>query len=203
MKHFLFLLSMVGLLNASAQTTHELHMTGEEFIPDTVLMLPGDSVYLVFDTTGHSMVQVSMQSWLAEEPDTLIGFSMGFGTPNPGDFHTFVMDSLGTFYFVCEQHPDEKGLLMVGPEFTSISDQHIPGFKVFPQPATDIMRIEDPAVSYSSVRIDDDHGRPVRLIPMKISSNFDVSGFAAGIYFLTLLNDQEIPVARQKIIISR
>ncbi len=186
-----------------AQTTHELHMTGEAFMPDTLYMLPGDSVHLVFDTLGHSMVQVPEESWEQEIPTPLIGFSMGFGTPNPGDFHTFVMDSTGTFHYLCEQHPSEKGVLMVGEEFTAIGEYNtLPDVRVHPQPASDRLFITT-TLDHAIVRLSDDQGRPLRNYKATRNGGFDVSDVPPGMYIITLLSSDGAPVSRGKALISR
>ncbi|MDQ3102129.1 MAG: hypothetical protein M3R08_12130 [Bacteroidota bacterium] len=177
-------------------------MNGEEFVPDTIYMLPGDSIYLVFDTLGHSMVQVPVESWMAETPDPLIGFSLGQGTPNPGDFHTFVIDSLGTFYFLCMQHPDEKGVIMVDPTFTGIMGAVLPVIEIYPQPAFDILYL-DRAPSFASLMIADQFGRVVRSSQMPQQRSIELGDLSVGSYFITLLDKTGTPIARQQFMVVR
>lgn len=197
-------LFLCAFIHSSAQTVHELVMNGEQFVPDTLYLAPGDSIHLLFDTTGHSMVQVPYESWAAGVPDPLIGFSMGEGTPNPGDIFEFAIDSLGTFYYLCMQHPnDEKGVIVVSDEFTAIHEHHLPGFKVYPQPASEVIVIKG-EVPYVTIRIDDQQGRPIRTFAKAGSeARVDITEFPPGIYFVTLLDETEKPVAREKVMISR
>lgn len=197
-----FVLAGILSFTTSAQNMHELHMNGEAFVPDTLYMLPGDSVHLVFDSIGHSMVQVPMGSWEQEIASPLIGFSMGAGTPNPGDLHTFVMDSLGTFYYLCEQHPDEKGLLMVGEEYTSLIEYDLPVIEVYPQPASDRIQMNF-SVDFTTLRVSDHRGRVIRTFTFVLNGGYDVSELPTGMYFISAMDRAGSTVAHGKMLIER
>jgi plastocyanin len=201
MKNWILFLALFPL-HLGAQTTHPLTMGDEGFSPDTLYLLPGDSVFLTFTESGHSMVQVPHQSWLDEVPAPLIGLSLGDGTPNVGFVHTFVLDSLGSFYYLCTQHPEEKMMIMVG-NFSSVQELQLPGFRVFPQPAQQDVRFDHPG-NISSIRITDRQGRVVQHIAHRSPEHpLDVSGLESGLYFMTLLDAAGEPVARERLLIAR
>jgi len=202
--HFLCSLAFIFVVapteNIHAQQTHELTMTGDSFEPDTLYLSIGDSIHLVFDTSGHSMVQVPLQYWEAEDPDSLIGFALGEGTPNVGFEHTFPIDSAGTFYYLCEQHPEEKGVLIVFPG-TGINEQQLPGFTIYPQPAFDMIRIDHDR-NWNAFRIIDRQGRAVHAANSRNNAPIDISALATGIYVLMLFHGDEA-VGRERVVISR
>ncbi len=203
MKAFFTLFLALSVHASFGQNEYELHSTEDGFVPDTIYMATFDIILLTFDTTGHSLVQVPENSWVNEVAAPLIGLSLGEGTPNPGDIHEFSIDSVGTIYYVCQQHPSEKGVIIVGEEFTSVHEHAMPGFGVYPQPASEVLYIDHGGV-YSSIRIDDDQGRTIQIVATRrVNAAMDVTALSSGIYFVTLIDDAGRAVARQRFIISR
>ncbi len=201
MRIYLLSFFLTPLLPVFGQTTHLLVMDGTGFDPDTIHMIQGDSIHLVFDTTGHSMVQVPETSWMDEVPAPLIGIALGEGTTNWGLEHTFVIDSLVTIYYLCQQHPEEKGVLIV-EEGMAIPQHTLPGIHLHPMPVSDVLYIEAP-MAYTSLRFEDRQGRVVREVASNNGRGLDVSQMDAGLYFISLIDAHGSPLARERILIVR
>lgn len=126
---------------ATAQTTHLLRAQDFFYLPDTVTMLAGDS--LKFQTQGaHNIMQVDQASWLTNQPTSNGGFLTVIGVDS-----TFAIDTAGTYYFVCEPHGfmGMKGVLLVapnGPTATQPGFRNSALFRVYPDPASDVLYIE-------------------------------------------------------------
>jgi plastocyanin len=192
-------ISVTGLLQA--QFTHQLELTAAGFVPDTLNLAPGDSIHVTIPK-GHSMVQIPMDQWEQEVVVDLIGIALGTGTVNFGTQHIFNMDSLGTFYYVCQQHPSEKGIIVVDEMNVGIAENSLPSFELHPRPASDRITIGS-SIPYAGIRIDDRQGRHVATLEPSGDNSLDVSQFTTGLYFLTLLDRGGVPVARDRMIISR
>jgi plastocyanin len=195
---FLFLFP----LSLAAQTTHDLiHTNDLGFQPDTLYIQVGDSVHLTFDSTGHNMIQVPLDSWMAGQTEPHIGIAVGEGTINPGLEFTFGVDSAVTIYYLCEFHPnEEKGVIFVGMGI-GISERDLPGFDVYPQPANDVLKVRAD-LQYLKVQIEDANGRIVSgPFTNRDGTAIDVSGLPNGIHFITLLDDQGKALARERCMI--
>jgi plastocyanin len=133
---------------SSAQTVHLLRALDFFFLPDTVLMLAGDSVK--FQTQGpHNIMQVDQASWLANQPVGNGGFLTVIGVDS-----TFAIDTAGTYYFVCEPHGfmGMKGVLLVTPNGpTALGPIAATELCVFPNPVGDMLHISSPFDPGSSV----------------------------------------------------
>jgi plastocyanin len=200
----LFTLLFLFPLSLAAQTTHDLiHTNDLGFQPDTLNIQVGDSVHLTFDSTGHNMIQVPLDSWMAGLTEPHIGVAVGEGTINPGLEFTFGVDSAVTIYYLCEFHPnDEKGIIFVGTG-VGLPERDLPGFEIYPKPANDVLKVRA-NIPYAQVRIEDTNGRIVSgPILSKDGNAIDVSGLPNGMHFITLLDDQGKALARERCMIVR
>jgi len=123
---------------AAAQTTHLVRALDFFFLPDTVVMLAGDSVR--FQTQQlHNMMEVAAQDWAQD----LAIHNGGFRTVIGRDT-TFAIDTAGTYYFVCEPHGfmGMKGVLLVAPGGTTtvggVAPSHV---HAWPNPARETLHV--------------------------------------------------------------
>ncbi|MBP6389847.1 MAG: hypothetical protein KA175_14870 [Flavobacteriales bacterium] len=158
MRCHLLALALLITLASAAQTAHLLRALDFFFLPDTVVMLAGDSVK--FQTQGpHNIMQVDQASWLANQPIGNGGFHTVIGVDS-----TFAIDTAGTYYFVCEPHGfmGMKGVLLVAPNGpTAIEPIEAAEIQVFPNPTDDMFHISLPfdPVDKVEVSITDALGR--------------------------------------------
>ena len=99
-----------GLINA--QQLYVVTATDFAFSPDTLNLTIGDTV--VINSVGyHSMTQVDSLDWENNVATSNGGFWVGFMSPTNTD--TFVVNTLGTFYYNCNPHATMgmKGIINV------------------------------------------------------------------------------------------
>lgn len=141
MRCYLLGLALLITFASSAQTAHLLRALDFFFLPDTVVMLAGDS--LKFQTQGpHNIMQVDQASWLGNQPIGNGGFQTVIGVDS-----TFAIDTAGTYYFVCEPHGfmGMKGVLLVspnGPTGLRPEDVKPSRLHMYPDPASDVLYID-------------------------------------------------------------
>ena len=98
MKLQLLLILIWSVNGLHAQTAHLIRGFDFYYAPDTLFMVAGDSV--AFETQGiHDMVQTDSASWAINQAITNGGFVTNIGVDT-----TFVIDTAGTYYFVCSPH---------------------------------------------------------------------------------------------------
>lgn len=116
MRTWPILLTLSALsLSSRAQTAHVVRGLDFYYDPDTVYMLAGDSVK--FQTQGiHDMVQTDSAAWAINQAISNGGFVTNIGLDT-----TFVIDTAGTYYFVCSPHGfvGMKGVLLVDSTFST------------------------------------------------------------------------------------
>ncbi|MBK8339544.1 MAG: hypothetical protein IPK99_05850 [Flavobacteriales bacterium] len=141
MRCAIFALTISIPFGSSAQTAHLLRALDFFFLPDTLVMVAGDSVK--FQTQGlHNITQVDQAAWLANQPIGNGGFHTTIGADS-----TFAIDTAGTYYFVCEPNSfmAMKGLLLVapnGPTGLRAEDGTPSRLHMYPDPASDVLYID-------------------------------------------------------------
>ncbi|MEZ4738424.1 MAG: plastocyanin/azurin family copper-binding protein [Flavobacteriales bacterium] len=130
----IFLLSIASI--GEGQVTHLIRGLDFYYLPDTLWMQPGDSVH--FQTAGiHDMVQTDSAYWAIGQAIGNGGFHTTIGADT-----TFVIDTAGTYYFVCSPHGivGMRGVLIVdgtvGLERAAERDGRV---RLYPVPAADHM----------------------------------------------------------------
>ncbi len=112
MKNILFASSVLITTLLNAQDTHQLTGFDTGYDPDTLYMAPGDTVQ--FTSIGyHSATEIDSIDWVNNIDNSNGGFDVGFGAPT---FDTwFVINTPGTYYYICEVHADMgmKGIIIV------------------------------------------------------------------------------------------
>lgn len=140
MRHWQILLFCCIGYGVNAQTTHTIRGLDFFYDPDTTYMVAGDSVK--FQTQGiHDMVQTDSAAWAINQAISNGGFVTTIGLDT-----TFVIDTAGTYYFVCSPHGfvGMKGVLLVDSTISTGVHQAIATSRisVYPSPANDHFYVE-------------------------------------------------------------
>lgn len=167
---------------ASAQEVHTIRGLDFYYLPDTVWMLAGDSIH--FQTVGiHNMVQTDSSQWAIGQAVS----NGGFATVIQADT-TFVIDTVGTYYFVCAPHGfvGMRGVLFVeAPSSLTGSTRRTPStIELYPIPTRQTLFVE--LAEEADVKVTDVHGKQLgsaRKLPVG-KTQFDVSEYDPGIYIL-------------------
>ena len=171
----------------SAQTTHLVRGVDFAYLPDTAYLTAGDSIH--FDPTGglHNMTQTELPAWLINQAISNGGFDTAIGVDT-----TFVIDTAGTYYFVCLPHGyvGMKGVLIVAPLPTSIDDHIVGELQVFPNPTCGLLKIN---AHYEHLEIFDLSGRTLGTF---VGDQLDLSGLMDGFYLLQIKTEKGIVVRR-------
>ncbi len=112
MKKMPLLLALLMTTCLTAQNTHQLIGFDTGYDPDTLYMAPGDTVQ--FTSVGyHSATEIDSIDWVNNIDNSNGGFDVGFGAPT-GDLW-FVINTPGTYYYICEVHAamGMKGIIIV------------------------------------------------------------------------------------------
>jgi len=141
-------LSMFCLPTIQAVT---IRSSGFEFSPDEVTINLGDTVR--FDIgTFHNAVEVSEETWLADDTASNGGFRLPFGGGKVG------FSEVGTYYFVCQPHTSQgmKGIIHVELPSSIAETEAGEGLQLFvyPNPATDMLKLAFNVENTGKVRID-------------------------------------------------
>jgi plastocyanin len=188
------------ILQAKAQTTHTIRGLDFYYLPDTLWMQPGDSVH--FQTAGiHDMVQTDSAYWAIGQAIGNGGFHTTIGADT-----TFVIDTAGTYYFVCSPHGivGMRGVLIVDG---TLGLEHVANghdrLRLYPVPATDhlYVLVNDAAIA----SIMDIHGRSVgAFLSMDIGWNrIDISRLDPGQYVVLLRRSNGTQVTGRFSVLAR
>ncbi len=205
MKQLSSFLVLAITATVNAQTTHEIHVIDNAFVPPALTIELGDAIHLIFDDDGHTFTQVSQATWMANDNTPLPGgYNYGTDTPNPGNDFTFTPDELGTIYYVCIPHADDgmKGTIMVtGPNIIA-EGQDVPRFRTTPNPAQDrITFLEEFSVPVE-VEFYDATGRLALTTVPVASSVIDVSSLPAGHYQMLVRDREQRPIGRAFVVVT-
>jgi hypothetical protein len=77
---------------------------------------------------------------------------------------------------------------------TGLKEDELPGIRIFPNPVKDKLNIEGVAEAFPDYALFSSEGKLVRTVKAEIFSNriqLDLSGLAAGIYFLKIKTGQK------------
>ena len=113
MNKIYFILSFLAFVNiVQAQTSHSLLATDHYYDPDTLYIMPGDTVDVIINGY-HSVTEIDSIDWVNNTDNPNGGFDVGFGSSDPNTW--FVVNTPGTYYYICEPHAmmGMKGILIV------------------------------------------------------------------------------------------
>jgi plastocyanin len=162
---------------------------GFTFSPDSIMVNSGDIISFQINSI-HNAVQVSKETWNANGNTPLAG---GFEVPFGGG--TVTLTTPGTYYYVCSPHASigMKGVIVV-MQTNSIKDiaiNRIPDILVYPNPASEYLKIEFNAPKKERVTLDliDIIGRNVDNLYSAqyqgtFSNTFSLPSLPNGKYFL-------------------
>jgi len=195
-KNCLLAISFSLLSFASYCTTWIVVNSGFTFSPATITITQGDSVNFVL-ASMHTATEVSLASWNANSNTPLSG---GFNTPFGGGLVEPAQLGVGTHYFVCSPHAGSgmKGTIIVqSVNGINNSTNTETTFKVFPNPASEVLTVQYDVTSNAQVEIKlvDVAGKCVdilfaeKLNPGAYSNTFYINRKknAKGVYFIELL----------------
>lgn len=185
-------------LGAHAQTTFQLTNSGFTFNPPVITMQAGDSVHLVLPSP-HTFVEVTQATWNAN------GNTSNGGLFFPSGTRTFAMDTPGTYYYVCGPHASMgmKGqLIVLGPNSIGEASSNNPA-NVFPNPSTDIVRIDASiATPGSSVVIYDLSGKRVMQVAPMVTTSVNVGSLPPGTYLMAVSDAKGALLMQERFVIA-
>ena len=177
---------------ALAQTTHLIRGVDFEYIPDTAYLIAGDSIH--FDPTNglHNMTETSFSDWSNNQAITNGGFDTAIAVDT-----TFVIDTAGTYYFVCLPHGfvGMKGVLIVSPLSVSIEEEKELPIEPWPNPTTGKVNIPG---RFDRMEVYDLTGKTIGAYK---DTPIDLSNVKEGIYILRVsTGSQEMAWRIQKVV---
>lgn len=202
-------IGMKGVINVVAtRGTHVITNNNEfEFVPDSVQVLVGDTVYFSL-SKFHNAVEVSETTFDANDTTSNGGFRLPFG----GGYA--VMRDTGEYYYVCQPHVAThgmKGEIIVEAIPTGVPSilQNSVDFEVYPVPARDHLRIAFTLKNQAHISINlmDMTGKVVAgILSESLNSGsyekdytFDQT-VKPGVYFIRLQSSTDTPVIKQVVI---
>jgi len=179
-------INLIGVLNAATVTVNNSSNT---FTPDEISINQGDTVK--FSIGGiHNVVEVSQQTWEANEATSNGGFTLDFGGG------VLVFNTPGTYYYVCEPHASVgmKGIIEVSPisALPGIGKSREIFLNAYPNPISEQLSLEFSIAEPTTLHIElfDITGRRVRnLINNEYSAGnhtetIDLRDLKPGKYFI-------------------
>jgi plastocyanin len=191
-KFFISAILLTVLSALTDATTVVIHNDGNTFVPDEVTVQPGDTIYFNIGT-WHNVVEVSEETWIAGDTNSNGGFRLPFGGGK------IVLDTVGTYYYVCQPHASlgMKGIIhleipSVLQENESVDDFLFSGY---PNPVSDLLNLNITVQKDSHVSIDlkDMSGRTLGPLVRNeyTTGNYNITipvGFLESGRYLLLIN---------------
>jgi len=141
MKKIYFTIFLSVLFIFSYGTTYQILNIGVTFSPSTLTINQGDIVTFTLNSNLHNAIEVSQTTWTA---DGITPLSGGFSVPFGATSFSVGQLSVGTHYYVCENHVTlgMKGIIIVQgitavPE-TNVQDEVL----IYPNPAKDNITVQ-------------------------------------------------------------
>lgn len=180
------LLSVLTLAFAVAgfAATITISSPGFSFSPANPTINSGDTI--IFDVGSiHTATEVSFSTWNSNDPTPVTGFNFGPGT------HELTGLSVGTHYFVCQNHVSSMGMKgtitvqAVSTVKTKTGESDL--FKIFPNPAKDNIFFDAKDLDVKKITITDITGKIVKEVtPGKNSTKISILDLAEGEYLFSL-----------------
>lgn len=152
-----------------------------EFSPDEVVIASSDVVNFQLASI-HNAIEVSKETWDADGSTPLSG---GFVVPFGGGTLTGL--SVGTHYYVCENHVamGMKGRIIVSS--LGVNENYlVKNFSIYPNPSTDFVTVKaNDNFSDLTYSILDIQGRQISKGELEnVTTSIDLSELNPGVYFL-------------------
>jgi plastocyanin len=167
------------------------------YSPATLTITAGDSVEFVLATI-HNAAEVDLATWNANGTTALPG---GFLTPFGGGLVLPEKLTVGTHYYVCQNHVATmgmKGTIIVQPSVGITENAITINFSIYPNPSHGKFNVDlntyEPSKNYD-LTVFDLLGNQVYYAPnlnRSASTPIDLSKDLKGIYFIRLTDGREI-----------
>lgn len=202
MKKLIPVIIIALLINTSALALqHTITNNGNTFGPADITVNIGDTINFTLGNM-HNAIEVSQATYNANGSNSNGGFSLDFGGGQ------IVMNTPGTFYYVCAPHASfgMKGIIRVGS--ASIARNIPADFKlnVSPNPASDQLTIEYflPVSSNVSISLINVTGARVAEIfsgyettgDLKVNFSLRDEKIKSGIYMISIQTGEAVAVRR-------
>lgn len=193
---------LLGLLSIAAQgqVTHELTVSNFQFSPPVINAVQGDSLRIIPLASGHTFTQVSPATWEANgnTPDGPYQFAI------LSEEITVELLGTGIIHYVCSPHADQGMKGIVNVELASgMSDQSSLTRAMFsPNPASDFIRMQEPAMDLVDLSILDAGGREVKRTQFASSADLFIGDLPAGIYLLRVMHPDGTELQRQQLVVA-
>lgn len=192
-----FLVFLAFAWTAQAQSTHELTNVGNSFSPAVINMVAGDQIHLVL-ANPHTCTEVDQATWDANGNTPNAGFNF------PAGEHTFSLDVLGTYYYVCTPHAGMgmKGQIIVT---SGTGVQEAPAgdaVQITPNPALNEVRIT--GLGQGQIAMIYDAAGKLALEATPIAGGMlDISSLEAGKYSVSILDKQGALITVKPLVVVR
>jgi len=197
MKKILFSALLFIIVTVGFSTKWTVINSGFTFDPATLTITEGDSVDFVLASI-HNAKEVDLATWNANGTTGLPG---GFITPFGGGLVLPSYLTVGTHYYVCQNHvvtSGMKGTIIVQPSVGLSENAVKTSFSIYPNPSNGKFQVDintsEKANNYD-ISIHDLLGNQVYAaadLNRSTSDVIDLSAVPKGIYFIRFTNGREI-----------
>ena len=205
MKKILLPLILTIFCFNSYSTTFNVTSVGFTFSPATITITQNDNVTFTLGAF-HDAVEVSLDTWDANGISPIIGFSVPFG----GGSLSGSSLSIGTHYYVCENHAllGMKGTIIVEPPSAVPETTIESNLLIYPNPVKDNITIQlnPPTSKVVEIKLFNLEGKLVNVLLPKTEvfglfvRSFPLNNVAGqGIYFIQIAENEK--TTYQKIVI--
>jgi len=206
MKKTILSLVLIVFCATGYSTTFNITTDGFTFSPATISITQNDNVTFTLASI-HDAVEVSLATWNANDISPIIGFSVPFG----GGSVSGSSLSIGTHYYICENHGSlygMKGTIIVEPPSAVPETTIESNLLIYPNPVKDNITIQlnPPTSKVVEIKLFNLEGKLVNvLLPKTEVSGLFVRSFplnnvaGQGVYFIQIAENDK--TAYQKIVI--
>ena len=188
------LLATLFLSFAFAALAEDFTVTtsGFTFTPDDLNITEGDQV--IFDLgNSHNVIEVSMETWEANQSTSNGGFSTPFGGG------TVLFDVPGTYYYVCQPHAGNgmKGQITVSPISNIIGVKASNSIAMYPNPSNGELNFDINPSFVQSVEILGLNGQLLAQFEIQNEiTKVNLDALSSGIYFVRFVGTEETHTRR-------
>jgi len=185
MKKIYFTVFLSVLFLFSYGTTYQILNIGITFSPSTLTINQGDVVTFTLNSILHNAIEVSQATYTA---DGITPLSGGFSVPFGATSFSVGQLSVGTHYYVCENHVTlgMKGIIIVQGTLAVPETNLQKEVLIYPNPAKDYLTVQyNPSGSdVIELKLFDLQGKLVNVLLQKTQ----VSGLFTGRFLLNTIS---------------
>lgn len=182
MKKVLLLIFLIPALSFATKKT--ISTSGFTFSPATTTIKQGDTI--VFNVgASHTATEVTQSTWDANEATASGAFNLGVG-----DNQIVVGLTVGTHYFVCQNHVASmhmKGTIIVELPL-SVKNQNADDklVSIFPNPTKDFLSVKNDGIVFTRISIANIEGKIIKeILPDNNTDKIAISDLANGEYIFS------------------